>query len=279
MKIEHQSISYLEEWLYNHSSNVDQIYISLGAKYNQEYVQFGSQTHSHNDNTNSLYQMIPNFIRYPQTDKHNIVIVVDEFHNKELLEKNKRLLTNEIHFHCLEGLSILLVDHHILYKEIDKILNPLINFMETSKLAPEKLKIVNYIQFQRPNSLELKLEKELPTSIAHFLKTEFEGKYIANYYQWYGYMFYYYDYIYAYEEYHFSKLMHMMFIQINLLQKSIFSTHLNPLHYEQIDHLANFLKKQNQTLYDAWICFKKNNIHLKDDFNCLHSQDSDQKTS
>jgi hypothetical protein len=275
MKIEHCIINQLEEWLHSHSSNIDQIYISFGAKYNEKHVYLRAQNNGSNYHTNSIYQMIPHFIRYPQTDKHNIIIVIDEFYNKQLLEKNKNLLINEMKIHCLEGLTVLLVDHKIHPKKIDEILDPILHFSQSFAINPQQLKIVNYIQFQHPNDLEFELEKELPKSIVRFLKNRHEGNYINSYYQWYGYKFYYYNYIYQYQDYHFTKLMYMMFIQNRLLEKSIDSTQLNTLHYEKIDVLAKLLKHESEGLYQAWICFKKNNIHLKDDFICSHSQDND----
>lgn len=245
------------------------LYLSIGAKWNQHTVDFGVKSKNQTHFSNSIYQMAPSFMRFPEEGKYNILIVVDDFHQTESIQINQTILKRDLEGNGIKNLKIIFVDAYInVGKEsdfIDRLFNPLFSFIQARQIQASQFKIVNFISFQRPNQNEFKIERNLPTALEMYLKTH-ANVFTNCYYQWYGYLFYYYDYIFPYFTYKFAHLRIIMPLQSQLFAKTLYSTRLDPFEYDMIDDYLVKAHPKDSNLSKTWHDFKYQNIHLLHSF-------------
>jgi hypothetical protein len=200
----------LQEWLdANVDNNYTNIYVSIGGKYNEPFLYFNhpETVRSKKRDTNSLYQMIPQFIRvdYSEETKY-LVIVVDRFIKDD---PNIRLLENIISLPGIANMDVVLYNYECKLKTLPSIIQHICRKVETDNIEPSKMKICNYICFQNPNEFEFSMEQKIPEVVQSALN----NTPLANqFYQWYGYSIFTYNMIYPYNKYNFWRMMNCSYL-------------------------------------------------------------------
>ena len=197
----------LQEWLQERVYT--NIYVSIGGKQNEPFHHFNypETVRSKKHETNSLYQMIPQFIRSDyQTETKYLVIVIDRFIKDD---PNIRLIKNIISIPGLANMDIVLYNYECKLKTFPSVIQQICKRAEIDRIEPSNLMICNYICFQTPNEFEFSMEQKLPELIQSTLNgTIFEDQF----YQWYGYSIFTYNLIYPYKKYNFSRMMNSSYL-------------------------------------------------------------------
>lgn len=193
--------------------DVDFFYMSIGSKLNETVVHFKNE----NKTSNASYQMIPQYLRNPHTEKIKIVIIFDVFSNKGSMKLNKTLLLeNETSL-----TKIFMINYNINSENIRLFGLFISSCIELYSFLNEKtFMICNFIKFMNiPNQLEKESEKLVEEKIIQILnKTKFEN----SYYVWFGYN---------------RKLYNFIF------NKNNFSNIID--HYTNIKKLESYMQKKN----------------------------------
>ena len=176
--------------------DIDFFYMSIGSKLNEPVVHLRNEKKI----SNACYQMIPQCLRNPHSEKMKIVIILDSFScekniklNKTILMENETSLTN-----------IFMVNYNInsqniyLFGLFIKSCIDLYSFLDQKTFM-----ICNFIKFMNePNLLEKESEKIIDAEILKILRnTKFDN----SYYVWFGYNNKLYNFI--FNKKHFSNLM------------------------------------------------------------------------
>ena len=231
--------------------NCQYVYISLGSKYNETKVDFHyPKKYTY---TNSMYQMIPTFVRNMSYEKNVLVIVIDDFHDDILLSHNNKHLLNIIDE--FKNIDIIMLDFLITLQNLPLLLGKIMNCI-SSTISPEKCMICNFICFKRPNHQDIQLEDKLPPLIYNTLKSIHGGIYKKCYYQWCGYKYYTYHHVYNYETYHMVYMFHIK--SLFYLFEHIIKDPLDDYNKESLDI---FMEKKTQHS-EKWIQFKKHTLCL-----------------
>ena len=179
-----------------HKDDIDFFYMSIGSKLNEPIVNFKNE----NIMSNASYQMIPQHLRNPHSEKIKIIIVLDSFSCKKNIKLNKTLLIeNETSL-----TNIFMVNYNINSENIHLFGLFIKSCIELYSFLNEKtFMICNFIKFMNePNLLEKESEKIVDAEIVKVLrKTKFED----SYYVWFGYNNKLYNFI--FNKKHFSNLM------------------------------------------------------------------------
>ena len=200
----------LQEWLEtNKETKYTDIYVSFGGKQNESFLYFNypETVRSKKQETNSLYQMIPQFIRSNSRDEQKyLVIVVDRFIKDD---SNIRLIKNVISVPGIANMDVILYNYECKLKTLPSVVQEICKKAEMDQIDPSKLMICNYICFQTPNEFECSMEQKIPESIQSALnRTAFEDQF----YQWYGYSIFTYNLIYPYKKYNFMRMMNSSYL-------------------------------------------------------------------
>jgi len=200
----------LQEWLETNKETVyTNIYVSIGGKHNEPFLHFNypETVRSKKHETNSLYQMIPQFVRSDYNEKTKcLVIVVDRFIKDD---PNIRLIKNIIGIPGIANMDVVLYNHECKLKTLPSTIQEICKKAEKDLIEPSKLMICNYICFQTPNEFEFSMEQKIPELIQSTLNgTVFENQF----YQWYGYSIFTYNLIYPYKKYNFLRMMNSTYL-------------------------------------------------------------------
>jgi hypothetical protein len=200
----------LQEWLENNNEiKYTDMYISIGGKHNEPFLHFNypETVRSKKHETNSLYQMIPQFVRSDYNEKTKyLVIVIDRFIKDD---PNIRFIKNIIGIPGIANMDVVLYNHECKLKTVPSIIEQIRKKAETDLIEPSKLMICNYICFQTPNEFEFSMEQKMPELIQSALNgTIFENQF----YQWYGYSIFTYNLIYPYKKYNFLRMMNSTYL-------------------------------------------------------------------
>lgn len=200
----------LQEWLdANVDNNYTNIYASIGGKHNEPFLYFNSPetARSKKRDSNSLYQMLPQFIR---ADSHEetkyLVIVLDRFIKDD---PNIRLVKNIINLPGIANMDVVLYNYECKLKTLPSTIQEICKKAETDNIEPSKIKICNYICFQNPNEFEYSMEQKIPELIQSVLR---DTPFINQFYQWYGYSIFTYNMIYPYNKYNFWRMMNCSYL-------------------------------------------------------------------
>ena len=157
---------------------VDLFYISIGSKLNEPIVHLKNEKKA----SNACYQMIPQYLRNPHTEKMKVIIILDSFSCEKNIKMNKTLIIeNETSLTNVFMLNYNINSQNVhLFGLFIKSCTELYSF-----LNEETFMICNFIKFMNePNLLEKESEKIVDTEIVKVLrKTNFEN----SYYVWFGY--------------------------------------------------------------------------------------------
>lgn len=185
---------YLSKYLFK-----EYIYCSIGSKCNEDITSFRYPSSDLKLESNAQYQMIPTFIRKNRLD--NLVIIIDQFTDKQLYEKNLTCLKNIVKYRG--NIEILIINYRFqnTIQSIEKILLPILNYLSINNICREKFMLVNFICYRIANLMELTMENTFRESLLKILSIYYDGVYKNCYYQWYGYAYFTYNYIYNYNSY------------------------------------------------------------------------------
>lgn len=155
------------------------VYISIGSKYNSDYViKNNSSIYS-----NAFLQMIPTFIYNNNYDNINkLIIIIDSFKDDHNLTENIKILEER----CDETMDIILIRKLCNTDFLDSFLPFILNLNTYYNIVPKNFIICNFIKFLNiPNQTEALYEHSIPNTIKNILKFTF---YVNSFYQWFGYI-------------------------------------------------------------------------------------------
>lgn len=229
--------------------NCQYVYISLGSKYNESHVNFHYP--KKNTFTNSLYQMVPTFVRNMTYETNVLAIIIDDFHDDILLDHNNKHLLHIIDDY--QNIDIIMLDFCITLQNLPSMLDKIMNCI-SPKISSQQFMICNFICFKRPNLQDAVLEEKIPQIVYNTLKNIQNGLYKQCFYQWYGYNYYTYHYIYHYETYRNIHMFHC--VSLSHIFKNILEQSLDDHNKEYVEL---FVKKNKQHT-EKWNQFKCHSI-------------------
>ena len=217
------------------SSTYDSIYISLGGKCNERYV--NGKTES-----NAAYQMIPRSLR---GHLNPFIIIIDNFDLTEAINANRQIVEKI----SIPG-DILFVNCTVTAKSVRKMIKDITRFAELNNIPADKYAFCNYIRFMHPNQVEYELELLLPDIIQ---RRHNKTIYSHGFYQWYGYHTQLYNTIYCYKTYHLSHLCN--FHVLSRLFSRMGNVHLSASN-------SMFIQPDDRVSKTAYMTFLKNNYDI-----------------
>ena len=167
-----------------------------GIKWNKVYMSFGSKWNNLTvpaktfDNTtwysNSLDQMIPSFIRYQADTNNSVVIIIDDFKDKKIMNINKTLLTQNIE--DTNNIRLCMVNKFCCTIEIVMdFTNKIVEFSNRHNIKQQDFMICNFVKYMhQPNLLELSTSTFISPSINEALN---DTNYKNSLYEWFGYIY------------------------------------------------------------------------------------------
>lgn len=208
------------------------VYTSFGSKLNEPHVSVSYPRHI-TFRCNALYQMVPEFLRILSIEYPILVIIIDDFNDKEHRIMNMEYL--EKITDQFPNIDLVILDEHITISSVIPILNIILNYMVGLDITSTQCIFSNFIRFRQPNKPEMYIEQELPGIIQKTLDEFSSGIYDRCFYQWYGYSYFTYNYMYCYKTYNIGYMMY-----INNITKILMDTLKN-----------NTLSKYNKYMIDS----------------------------
>ena len=191
-----QNITDLPQYLLKYCYK-EYVYCSIGSKLNEEITGFRYPSIDLKLNSNAEYQMIPEFVR--NNYLNNLVIIIDQFSDEEIYNKNINLLKKIIKYKS--NIEILLVHYRFDCNNINIVFDPLLQYLYLNNIKSEQFMFVNFICYKVANLQDLTMENTFRNLIQKKLNNSYDGIYNECYYQWYGYIYLTYNYIYNYKNY------------------------------------------------------------------------------
>lgn len=189
----------------------DNIYISLGSKYNGiDVITYNMANKTIQKKSNAKYQMIPEFIR-SNIQQKTLAICIDRFENDTIKNENVEFLSE------YTWLKTIVCDIDGTIQIFESIIDIIINVAVKNNISSDKLIIVNYIRFIHPNHTESYLEENLSAALQKRLCI-YDKKYEKCLYEWFGYQTNLYNIIYRYN----VPIIYVIIRDVlNILQKNI----------------------------------------------------------
>ena len=169
---------------------------NTGIKWNRVYMSFGSKWneltiprrtfHNRTWYSNSLDQMVPSFIRYQTDTNHSLVVIIDEFKDKKIMNINKTLITQNIE--DTNNIHVCIVNKFCSKKEtIIDFTDKIVEFLNRHNISNEDFIICNFVKYlNQPNQQELSTSAFISSSINDVLK---DTPYRDCLYEWFGYVY------------------------------------------------------------------------------------------
>jgi len=226
------------QYLHNHkqykdalrdASNFDYVYVSIGSKMNEEHIHFNREDIT--IKSNSMNQMIPQFLDHQPSDVQQLVIIFDSFDDLDLRKQNLKYFTDDAY--TRENAHYMVVNTKINEKNLDVYICPILKKLNEYQLDCTNFIIANYVCYKRGTEQECEYSLEMPKIVFNMLcKPEF-STYSGCLYQWYGYAYYTYNYIYNYKNYNMTQLINARSIH-QLLSQLLKTKMLTPIREEVI---------------------------------------------
>jgi hypothetical protein len=155
------------------------IYISIGSKLNEEYIEIEKEKIK----SNAQYQMYPAFLR---NKKNVLLIIIDYFSNNNILEKNKKLLLKNM----TENIPKIIIFNLSDFEKVSSVeiyfLNYILHILNL-KLQETSIMICNYIKyFNEPTEIEKNRSKNVIEKIKFAIQIKNMDQ-DNIYYEWFGY--------------------------------------------------------------------------------------------
>ena len=199
------SIEEISSYLVN--LKCENIYISVGSKYNEDFIYMTDKNGKKQAKwTNAMEQIIPNFYREKE---NSLIICVDCFSPLEL-EKNKIKIEELL---LLPNNNIVLYNSNATIQSVEEFMSYMTRYLITHNIPAEKVLVTNFVRFISPNHTENYFEENIPKVIYKCLSersndntriSERENmSYNTRFYQWFGYQKHTYHLLYNYANYKF----------------------------------------------------------------------------
>ena len=212
----------------------EQIYVSIGGKYNEPFVEISRVRTP----TNALNQMIP-----IQSDI--FILVLDDFGDK--VEINTEKITQRIQD---TNNHVVLCDLHLTILQIQEIITTIISLMKKHNWNSEQCIICNFIRFLHPNQHEYQFETNIPTAIYRVLEPKFQ----SCFYQWFGYHPILYSMVYQYKNFDLTFRLYGLAL-FSLLRKNFHSN--TATHMEFLEADEKMQTSENKKEKKLWEQFTK----------------------
>jgi hypothetical protein len=194
-------------------SDYECIYISLGSKYNEQFIEYKYTNQTIQKRSNAEWQMLPGFVRC----KKSLVICIDRFENENVKQENRNMLEKILD----TNITMIICDLDGTIQLFEYIITFILQQLATYSIHQNNVVIVNYIRFINPNHTENYLEENLSSCVYKILE---KTVYNNSLYEWFGYQPNLYNIIYRYN---FRIIYYMLLNVINILQKNIKNNHLS----------------------------------------------------
>lgn len=180
------------------SEAFDMIYVSIGGKLNEQYVEFrgpGKVT-GKSYPTNSVYQMYPRFLEERSPNRRILIIAVDNFIDRFLYEKNKQCITDILD----HNVTFIMINYQFTKETLTIFISYITRIAKNNEIDKGNFMICNYVKhLNEPNLREFRDEEMIPRTIQDVLNTPEFLEYTECFYDWFGYRFYLYNFIYKYK--------------------------------------------------------------------------------
>lgn len=230
------------------------VYTSFGSKLNEPHVSVSYPRHI-TFRCNALYQMIPEFLRILSVEIPILVIIIDDFNDKEHRIMNMEYL--EKITDQFPNIDLVILDEHITISSVIPILNIILNYMVGLDITSTQCIFSNFIRFRQPNKPEMYIEQELPGIIQKTLDEFSSGIYDQCFYQWYGCSYFTYNYMYCYKTYNIGYMMYITTIN-TILMETLKNNTLSKYNKYMIDDSV----KTNNRQKKIWAEFTRYSIDL-----------------
>lgn len=176
----------------------ENIYISIGSKYNEEFIYMTNKTGKQQTKwSNAMEQIAPHFYREKE---NSLILCVDSFNPQEL-EKNKSKIREIVLLS-----DIILYDTNNTIQSIEEFISYMTNYFIEKEILPEKVLIANYVRFISPNHTENYFEENIPKVIykgltSPSLPSSSIVSYNTRFFQWFGYQPHTYHLLFNYHNY------------------------------------------------------------------------------
>lgn len=180
------------------SEAFDMIYVSIGGKLNEQYVEFRGpdKVTGKSYPTNSVYQMYPRFLEERSPNRRILIIAVDNFIDRFLYEKNKQCITDILD----HNVTFIMINYQFTKETLTIFISYITRIAKNNEIDKENLMICNYVKhLNEPNLREFRDEEMIPRTIQDVLNTLEFLEYTECFYDWFGYRFYLYNFIYKYK--------------------------------------------------------------------------------
>jgi hypothetical protein len=242
-----------QEYIKSLSVNYKYVYTSFGSKINDDFVNTSFPVNNTFYN-NSLYQMVPQFLRLLSIEIPILIIIIDDFHDDEL--RNKNIKNIEKLSEQYQNIDIIIINGLITPQQVKPIIHSILDHMVKYDILPTQCVFSNFIRFRQPNNYEIIYESEIPKSIQITLDEFSSGKYDKCFYQWYGYAYYTYNYMYCYKTYNISYMLHS-----NTIHKLLHNTLKN----NKLCEFNSFIMNDSITTNigrKIWTNFTENSVNI-----------------
>lgn len=198
------------ERIFRKHTDISRIYLSIGGKYNEPEVSWGSSAPITTETANSELQMVPMFVR-EGAPARTLILVWDLFHNPANLEANRQILSKlQIRY---RHISYVLINNRCSVESLNSFIPYIIDLAARSQINSHNLMICNYVRFKyNPNKDERQAERCIPQTIQQLLNWPEHAPYRNIFYQWFGYHPTLYNYLYNY-----SAIENMLYLD-NLIE-------------------------------------------------------------
>ncbi len=247
------TIDQFRECIKSLSINSQYVYTSFGSKINNDFVTTSFPVNNTFYN-NALYQMIPQFLRILSIEIPILIIIIDDFHDEEL--RNKNIKNIEKISEQYQNIDIIIINELTTSQQVNRIFHIILDHLVKYYILTTKCLFSNFIRFRQPNNYEIIYETEIPKSIQRTLDEFSSGKYDKCFYQWYGYPYYTYNYMYCYKTYNIAYMMHS-----NTIHKLL----RNILKNNQLCEYNSIIVNDSITtniVQKIWVKFTENSVNI-----------------
>tara|TARA_Y100000992_G_scaffold296538_1_gene258909 strand:+ start:12627 stop:13412 length:786 start_codon:yes stop_codon:yes gene_type:complete len=163
------------------------VYVSIGSKYNQDYVQIEGISKG----TNAKVQILPKFLK----KNEQLIIMIDRISSEE----SKLEHINYINERVNENSKCIIINTYANANFIEGFLDILLPKLFDHYIDPNNFVIATFLKFlNTPNKIEMNSASVIQKGIYNYLKLFQDKIYINCFYEWFGYKKILYNYIYNY---------------------------------------------------------------------------------
>lgn len=163
------------------------VYVSIGSKFNQDYVQIKGIS----EKTNANVQILPKFLK----KNNQLIIMIDRISSEESKLDHIDYINERVN----ENSKCIILNTYANAIFIDEFFDILLPKLFDHYIDPNNFVIATFLKFMNaPNELEKNSTTVIKKSIYNYLKLFQDEIYINCFYEWFGYQKILYNYLYNY---------------------------------------------------------------------------------